>query len=134
MALWTSELDAAAKNMLAEGASLNEVANALGTTKNAVVGRMWRHKWPRAPVAVPSAVIPKKLKHRRPRPRIERSARAAVTIAVIATPATRTILDVGAQECRFPLGDRWPWPLCGAAVHDMAPYCAGHCTVCYGRS
>jgi hypothetical protein len=57
-------------------------------------------------------------------------------VKIIPPPAiaTRTILNIGAGECRFPLGDHWPWPLCGAAVHDMAPYCAGHCTICYGRS
>jgi hypothetical protein len=133
---WSLEQDEIAEKMRAAGASLGEVATVLGTTRNAVAGRAHRLKWPVPRDPRPQAKRAKpRLKRLRPVARIETGRPHIVKIIPPQAPAARarTIMDIGVNECRFPLSDRWPWPLCGAPTRADTPYCPDHCSVCYGR-
>jgi GcrA cell cycle regulator len=127
MVAWTEDLDDRARRLWAKGSSASEIATEIGLgSRHAVIGRAWRQKWPRAAVLKLPAQPEEK-----PMPMPVPSAPVAEPAIEIEPPVT--ILNVTASQCRFPLTDRWPWPMCGAPVQRNSSYCADHHRRCFIR-
>lgn len=140
---WTADHDDIAAARWADGDTARVIGEALGVSRNAVIGRAHRKGWCRpGPVRPPRAVpvaCAVKVPRKKASPRLPRRGKPVPpTRPVVADrPALPedwpiTILTVTSGSCRFPLADRWPWPLCGEPAVGPAPYCAEHCSICYG--
>jgi hypothetical protein len=136
MVAWTEDLDDRARRLWAKGFSASEIATEIGLgSRHAVIGRAWRQKWPRQRVAkidricfsVPSRPPPQE------KPMQSLSVTPPAEPAIEVEDAPVTILNVTASQCRFPLTDRWPWPMCGAPVRQNSSYCADHHRRCFIR-
>ena len=134
---WTDERDAICKEMWAAGKSYAAIGIVLGTTRNAVCGRIDRQGWrdlaPQKQVwnkAVPQRK-PRKFKPPPPPPE-------AVPVAVRPEDATKSfapdgpvpLIDLKNNACHFPLGDS-PFSYCAAPVQRGWQYCPWHVRVMY---
>lgn len=138
--VWTDEADAIVKRMREEGYSASVIGNALGVTRNSVIGRVHRLKLPS------SANTSKKLfKKRSPKPRRARPDRttpfqpskvALPPASIEIAPSSITLLDVPLLEtdsfhCRWIEGDARINPtVCGHIIHKGS-YCAYHARIVY---
>ena len=128
---WTPELNDTGRELWQQGMSAREIGGKIGRTKNSVISRAQRSDWGarRPHKAKPKPVKPKPAKclPKRPKP--------ALASASPKLPETKMpFLEATAENCKFILGDRSPWMVCGATVKPQLPYCAFHCRICYGRS
>ena len=141
---WTDERIALLKQLHAEGKSATITANELGCTRNSVIG-----KWHRLGLEKRQSKIRMNIPGH---PRAARKPRVFTTKRLpewieepqffdpteydlnIPQDQRRTILSVGAQECRWPIdppeGERF---FCGGSVAQEKPYCPAHCRVAFRR-
>jgi len=147
---WTDTMDKMLKAMLANGDSASVIAQAVGRTRNAVIGRCHRlgvRKIRR--VAGPRPAV-KRNRSNTPRPaRIAVTQRldmrptmapAMVTATVVeqtryqAPRDTRkTLLELVHGDCRWPCGDVGApdFFFCGAPQAEGYSYCSHHCRIAY---
>ena len=152
---WSAEGERELLALHQQGKSRREMADALGTTRNAIIGKLNRLGKVRPRPPVTDAVIRARLNRRnelasqrklgiyiRPASRWGASQAKAVwkpspraAEACTAKPEGRssvTILELGPRTCRWPLwaGRRLPEVherfYCGARTIDGTPYCATH--------
>lgn len=136
---WNDERMGRLKTLHQDGLSFSLIANEIGTSRNAVIGKAHRMQLPRR---VETQIIKKPRSNARPPPKRERIHKAAAVIepaAVIESePEPRdhacTIYDLKDNSCRYPLWDtNTPHSdrrYCGhpsASLHEGVPYCARHC-------
>jgi GcrA cell cycle regulator len=134
---WTDERVALLKRLWGEGKTAAEIASELGgVTRNAVIGKAHRlklsnrvspiqqNKKPVAPVSKPVVQAEKKIRQ---------------TLEQDNNRTGISMLELGAQMCRWPLGDPRDekFGFCGDGCVPGLPYCDGHAKVAYqaaGRS
>ncbi|MGC2854322.1 GcrA family cell cycle regulator [Novispirillum sp. DQ9] len=129
--VWTDERIEELKSLWAEGLTTGEIGKRLGVSKNAVVGKAHRLGLKGRPSPIKRAGTP---------------AAAATTAAAPAKPAKakpaeakqppakiRSVVDLSAHTCRWPIGDpREPgFHFCGAPSLAGKPYCAEHSAIAY---
>jgi len=134
---WTAARIAQLKSCFAAGLSCSQIADEIGVSRNAVIGKLnrlhlGRHK--RAPA--------------RPRPRKPtlrlvgqheilsalRAAPAPVGEEVLAPDECRcSLVELSEGKCRWPISDpgRWDFGFCGGKAVDGLPYCAAHARIAY---
>lgn len=79
----------------------------------------------RAKTAATARAYAEKQKLRRVAPQIEDFA--------IPTPQRKTLMELGAHDCRWPVGDpkKDLFFFCGAVAEENKPYCSSHCARAY---
>lgn len=142
---WTPARCDLLTELWASGATARDVANVIGCTRNAVIGKRKR-----------LGLARKERKTVKPRTGYFHTAvvrnvvdeHETTGLAYAPTPETpiedrlipveqrRTLLQLSADVCHWPVGDpREPdFFFCGAPVRSGRPYCGAHCRVAYSRA
>jgi GcrA cell cycle regulator len=134
--MWTSEQDNQLRAMHVERPKpkCREMAERIGCTKNAVIGRRRRIGLggPKR-IAKPRDRSPNRPKAE-PRVSVRRVAMLKVepVSANTAPIGSKSLIDLAPDECRWPFGDK-PYTFCGCRTFTSLPYCAGHARIAYGR-
>ena len=115
--VWTDERIEELKVLWAEGLTTGEIGKRLGVSKNAVVGKAHRLGLKGRPSPIKKAKQP----------------RQAAAPVKEPEPKMKTLVDLSANTCRWPIGDpREPgFHFCGAPAIPGKPYCATHAAVAY---
>lgn len=123
MTTWTKERLAIMAARWKAGDSAGVIAKALGTTRNAIMGRIYRDGLARSP-AQPRVKISRTYRPRKPR-KPQRSPETPST-PNLTNPVS--IMSLGLHACRWPLGDplREGFGYCGVDHLDGQPYCQFH--------
>ena len=150
--VWNDQRVQILRNMIAAGCGGTEIAEALGCTRNAIIGKATRLKIVRpfrtTPIvgrrrrepAKPNAARAKRIKQRA-------AAAIASNVVVMAAPLSAAVvdqaparapgrislLDLTPTSCRWPSGNpREPdFSFCGASSLDGSPYCPFHTRLAY---
>lgn len=122
--VWTDERIDELKVLWAEGLTTGEIGKRLGVSKNAVVGKAHRLglKGRPSPIKRNGAAEP-----------AAKPARQKAAPAKEPPKKIRSVVDLSAQACRWPIGDpREPgFHFCGAPSIPSKPYCAEHAAIAY---
>ena len=128
---WPSALEERLKELLdRRDLSASGIANRLGVTKNAVIGKVHRMKLtitnrkPAPPAPARVRVRWPAAKHR-PLP-----VAAPVTPPIEPAPLGLRIEQLESGVCRYPHGDYPPYLYCGQPTKPDSPYCAFHHRIC----
>jgi len=115
--VWTDERIDELKALWAEGLTTGEIGKRLGVSKNAVVGKAHRLGLKGRPSPI------KRTKPSRP----------AAPAPKEPEPKIRSVVDLSAHTCRWPIGDpREPgFHFCGEPTLSGKPYCAEHASIAY---
>lgn len=132
MPAWSNEIIATAKAMYESGKhSCSMIGNAIGKTRNSVIGYASRHKWlnPNPPPVVPSAMPIRRVASR------AYSKAPYIPQEPIPTIKQPDFLGVGIMglekhRCRFP-DDSEPYLFCGQPTRDKSSYCNYHHRLSY---
>ena len=112
--------------------SASGIADRLGVTKNAVIGKVHRMKMTITRKLPPGPVVAR-VRVRWP-PAKQRPLPHAVAPPAPIEPAAflaRLIEDIGAGECRYPHGDYPPFLYCAQPTKPGSPYCPFHHARCF---
>ena len=141
--LWTPEKVERLKQEWEAGTSARLIADMLGTTRNAVIGKAHRMELPVHADSVFRSHAQAKRAKRKPRSktRIRRkparlpSARApAAPLSLALTDPLRIpFADLESFHCRYPVSDRAPHFFCGHARRHKSAFCAFHHALCYEK-
>lgn len=143
---WTPARVDTMSKLWAEGLSASQIAKALGgTTRNAVIGKVFRMGLPGRKTPSGSGIEAKIRRARHcqgaivkvPRfnkikaPPLESDLREAAALKPI--DPTITIMQLNAFTCRYPIGDPQDadFSYCGRTCSLAGPYCADHVRLCY---
>lgn len=135
---WTPERLETLRKRRAEGLSAARIADEIGVTRNAVIGKCKRLGLPLAEIRRPRA---KPTTLRKPRmtkggiislPRLVRLPRLVVDNTTTEAPGMRRVklMDLEPHHCRFIPGDPGSF-YCGADVWCESSYCAYHYAKCH---
>lgn len=115
--VWTDERIEELKSLWSEGLTTGEIGKRLGVSKNAVVGKAHRLGLKGRPSPI------KRTKPSRP----------AAPPPKEPEPKIRSLVDLSANTCRWPIGDpREPgFHFCGKPTADGKPYCSEHAAIAY---
>ena len=158
--IWTEELEATLIDLYYQKFSYSQIANALKVKRNSVAGKVRRLKLPprKEGVKDKDAVVkdlyakgwsfskieerlklpPRKegvkenagsFSFRRPRVEIKKK----LYFSKVVIPATKTLAELGPDECRFPQGDG-PFYFCGEKTNGRGLYCERCAKIAYRRS
>lgn len=132
--MWTADILAKAAHDWKAGASIEEIAEAAGATRSAMLGTIHRRR----------DLFPARRTRRQPKPKPVPPAMPAFENVVAETRSVNDLsrfqiagsspvafVDLGRRQCRFPLEClevvSGPQTLCcGAKTGDLASYCTGH--------
>lgn len=154
--LWTVEAVAKAKKLYDEGYSCGEIGDRIGCSRNAVIGKVHRMKWPlRGPSKMPTGKRRKQVLARRKNAAEERAKKQFAIRTRRATPAeqaaaklsfdsevkrleaipdvgTMKLLDLTETACRYPIGDPTSpgFLFCGSEKVHGHSYCLKHLIRC----
>lgn len=144
---WTDERCDELRKLWGEGLSCSKIAAEMGcASRNAVIGKVTRLGLPqryrspgeraKAGGAAPRSRKPPRSASRNfddrryatPEPD-DRPMMANIDDQAIPQEQRKTLLQLGAHDCRWPVGDVGTpdFFFCGAEALDDRPYCAGHC-------
>jgi GcrA cell cycle regulator len=142
--VWTAERVELLKSLFERGRTCREIANEIGVSRNAVIGKLSRLKLSR-----PNGRRVRRVE-RDTGPRIDsrlgppRGARALQILLAVRAEARQeaeiipddqccTLLELSNERCRWPVGNTQGAAsrFCGNIVVDGLPYCAGHARVAY---
>jgi GcrA cell cycle regulator len=136
---WTPDTIARLRALWDEGLSTAEIGRRLGTTKNAVVGKVHRLKLRSRPTPIRRDGAGQT---RRPATRTPRGLpaeviglrRSAPAERFVAPPAPRPV-RLGTSPCCWPLGEpgKPEFRFCGDPAVAGGPYCPDHCGLAYVR-
>jgi GcrA cell cycle regulator len=136
---WTPEKVETLRVQWAEGRSARSMADLLGCTKNAVLGKARRISLPMHPDSCHNPDRPRKpKKFYPPKPRsghfVPRSIKYIRLPAPIA-PDTLNIafLDLEPHHCRYPVTRDHPHLFCGVVKDGDSSYCAFHHALCHEK-
>ena len=144
---WTQDRVEQLRTFLSAGLSCSQIANRIGVTRNAVIGKIHRlGLGPGRPVARPARVRP-------PRDRPPRSAQRRLLRLVFAQPPCVadvpakpaaepiavasvqpcSLLELARNQCRWPINDPADadFAFCGNDAVAGLSYCAGHARLAY---
>lgn len=129
------------RKLYAEGLTHSVIAKRLGVTRNASIGKAARLGLPsRAQTNPPKPAL--EAKPRKPKFNFARTSPASVSakkkaagvsdIAASDAPPSLnlSIIEIGANQCRYPYGDRAPFQFCGHEQHPGSSYCPSHHVLC----
>ena len=150
-AAWTSERIELLKKLFDAGLSCSQIAGEIGTTRNAVIGKMHRLglsrpkslfvdriKAPRAAKDVwrPKALRPRirglSIEAQRERLRTAYPGRVR-SEAPVESPHKCSLLELAPAQCRWPISEpgSQEFGFCGNPAVDGFSYCAGHARLAY---
>lgn len=135
--IWTTERVAMLRTYFNAGLSCAQIANEIGVTRNAVIGKMNRLGLSRGRrAASPRAARPAGAS--RPHVLTQRlalkalfAAEPVVTYVVSTEPCS--LFNLTARKCRWPIGavGTPDFNFCGNSTADGVSYCAGHARMAY---
>jgi GcrA cell cycle regulator len=137
---WSAERIAQLKSGFNAGLSCAQIANEIGVSRNAVIGKMNRlglsrgrtPRTPRARASGPSTRQPQILTQRFLLKALFASAPVADDV-VSAEPCS--LLNLAPRKCRWPIsGAGTGFTFCGNTTVDGVSYCAGHARMAYRGS
>lgn len=143
-AAWTAEETAELRRLYALGLSCNAIGQALGKSRNAVIGRAHRIGLEKRGAGTHAAVEvgnrpgskPRRLREKTnipPRVRSLRPSQEQIELRVAAVdPIHVKLLDLEPHQCRYPYGDTPDITFCGHQVFAGFSYCAPHFFLCTG--
>ena len=141
--LWTPEKVDRLKQEWEAGTSARVIADMLGTTRNAVIGKAHRLELPvHADGVLRSDAQPKRAKTTpRSKTRIRKKSARPPNAPIPAAPPSRALtdplripfVDLESFHCRYPVSDRAPHFFCGHARRRKSAFCAFHHTFCYEK-
>lgn len=116
--VWTDERIEQLKALWADGLTTGEIGKQLGVSKNAVVGKAHRLGLKGRPSPIKRAAKPP---------------RKAAPKAKEPEQKIRSVVDLSAHTCRWPIGDpKEPgFHFCGAPSMSSKPYCREHAAIAY---
>ncbi len=135
---WTEERISDLVRLWDAGHSASHIGNAIGVTKNAVIGKAHRLKLPARPSPIRHATAPSTPKPNpkpvsvsvsAPKPLIKARPKPVVRAA----RAPRAARAHGVASCLWPIGDPSTpdFHFCGAEAEPGKPYCSEHCARAY---
>lgn len=160
---WTEKEDAVLIDLREQGMSYGHIADRIGKTRKAVIGRAYRLKLCHSetrPKTIYQQVLDLFSKgwsysnierslglkiDQKTRERIStrcgsfsfRRPRVKMTAKLffseVKIPATKTLAELGPKDCRFPQGDG-PYLFCGGKVNGHGPYCERCTKIAYNVS
>jgi GcrA cell cycle regulator len=147
---WNQQLLASLTEFARQGLTASEIAAETGRTRNAVIGKIHRHKIPWNSQG--GRLVAKRKRNRKPSPSraspavmdarlhekiVRREVPPLPPPAPIIEPqiGTVTFADLAPHHCRWPFGDpRTPeFRYCGLTQIDGKPYCPAHARVAWER-
>lgn len=141
---WTDEKLERCRALWAQGWSAGQISADLGISRNAILGKIWRQKWP-SPAKPHSTKADRTMTPRAPRIRVtKRTHSAAQVVATVLPPpdnnyqksfaedGAKVLMDLEPSDCRFVLGDR-DFQFCAAESADGFCYCPQHVRIVYQR-
>ena len=143
---WTEEMDGRIRVMFHDGKSARDIGEAMGKSRNAVIGRLHRIGLVRSPTQIAEAkAASNKLRRKndpkksRPIFRIKRRAGLIQPPRIIVEPPRLglsrdlKLLDLTAHDCKWPYGE-WPFVFCGNPKPVEVSYCPYHASLAYTRA
>jgi GcrA cell cycle regulator len=136
---WTHELIELLKAHRLQGWSAGTIANALGTTRNAVIGKMHRLGLSRPSgirIIRTNAGLSEDQRSRRIRKPSKSTPRRRRVIHTDIKPLRVALLDLNPYQCRFPLDEQdgdGRLLFCGCRVVRKKSWCPGHYNVVFDR-
>ena len=135
---WTAERIAQLQSGFSAGLSCAQIANEIGVSRNAVIGKLnrlglSRGRGPAAPRVRNGVSV------RRPQVLTQRLvlkalfASAPVADDVVSSEPC-SLLNLAPRKCRWPIGGAVDFTFCGNTTIDGMSYCAGHARIAYRRS
>jgi GcrA cell cycle regulator len=145
MDTWTPERIEWLRNLEAKGLSCAQIADQMGVSRNAVIGKLHRLGISRGrPTRGAARTSPPRANRARQSPR-----RTFLRLMLSASPPSAgdagvrhdtvhsaqpcSLLDLGLSTCRWPMGnpDAAGFAFCNNEVYPGCPYCAGHALIAY---
>ncbi len=146
-ATWTNDRVAQLRSSIAAGLTCSQIADQIGVTRNAVIGKM--HRLGLAPGRRPATAKPRvraaPTHARGPQTRVARILRAlaagsnvipfqsASEAPPVESAQRCSLLDLTGSRCRWPLSDpgKADFGFCGNDALPGLSYCAGHARIAY---
>jgi len=148
---WTSERTERLKKLFDAGLSCSQIACEIGTTRNAVIGKMHRLGLSRPRDLFANRLKPKRAPKDTWRPKAFRPKIQGLSIsaqremlkraypqqaeneAAIDSPHKCSLLELSQAQCRWPLSEPGTddFGFCGNPAVDGFSYCAGHARLAY---
>jgi GcrA cell cycle regulator len=140
---WTTELVELLKSHFAAGLSCREIANEIGVSRNAVIGKLSRLNLTREKTLKPrrdndGRSRPKsvpRLQYRMLR-KLFKEAEPAESDQTVQSEQHCSLLELSEERCRWPIshpGEK-DFCFCGNRPLESLPYCAGHSRLAYRRA
>ena len=136
---WTAERIAQLKSGFSAGLSCAQIANEIGVSRNAVIGKLnrlglSRGRNPSAPRARSSGGS-----IRRPQVLTQRLLLKAVFASAppaddVVSSEPCSLLNLAPRKCRWPISGAVDFTFCGNTTIDGMSYCAGHARMAYRGS
>jgi GcrA cell cycle regulator len=145
---WTEERVARLKNRFEAGLSCREIANDIGVSRNAVIGKLSRLNLTREKTIEARRPARKEAAAKAPRGKVAPRFQYQVLRAFYAEPEpeadeeaihnghTCSLLELSAEKCRWPISTPGAedFCFCGNTPIDGLPYCPGHTRLAYRPS
>jgi GcrA cell cycle regulator len=139
LSTWTAERIAQLKSGVSAGLSCAQIANEIGVSRNAVIGKinrlgLSRGRDPAAPRTRNGVSV------RRPQVLTQRLALKALFASApvaddVVSAEPCSLLNLAPRKCRWPIGaDTAAFTFCGNATVDGMSYCTGHARMAYRGS
>lgn len=137
---WSEERAERCAEMWKAGESAGTIANELGMTRNAVIGKVHRMGLHRRQRKLPLIVAKpargigglKLARIRAAKPRKAKILAAITDLAPEIVPNPVNFEQLAAHHCRWPVdGAGWAMLYCGGDAVDGLPYCGRHCRLAY---
>jgi GcrA cell cycle regulator len=139
---WTAERVELLKSRFEAGLTCREIADDIGVSRNAVIGKLARLNLSRAEGVSEGFSERREIPKARP-PKSERQSQRQILKALRPEPAAEeapicsehrcSLLELSEEKCRWPISDLGPsdfW-FCGNKPLKGFPYCAGHARIAY---
>lgn len=136
MSFWNEQREESLKELVAGGITGSQIASDLGTTRNAVIGKISRMGLVRPPRQYQPRV-------KRKQSSADHSLKVRVAFTKIAIPPVQepvysdlqkcSLMELNEHTCRWPVGNPGDpgFFFCGATPVDELPYCAYHSRIAY---
>jgi GcrA cell cycle regulator len=138
--LWTPEKVERLKQEWEAGTSARVIADMLGATRNAVIGKAHRMELPvhtnsvfRSDARPKRAKSIRRLKARKPARSSSAPVPAAPPPSALTDPLLIPFAALESFHCRYPVSDRPPHFFCGHAQRRKSAFCAFHHALCYEK-
>ena len=135
---WTSERVELLKTHFEAGLTCREIADQIGVTRNAVIGKLSRLNLNREKAAAPAPKSVAREPRRRAASRLRRQILRSVAIgqpieAPIHNGHCCSLFELSERTCRWPISTPGApdFCFCGNPPIDGLPYCAGHSRLAY---